>query len=72
MGKQPLKESEIGSLFIVAFNRPSFLKPKDEGEVATQEKTKAPKETPGKPQRNDPLCPKETAFHQHQGTICSM
>lgn len=30
---------EIGNLFIVSFNRPSFLKPKDEGEAATQETT---------------------------------
>ena len=47
---------ETGNLFIVAFNRPSFLEQKDEGEAATQEttqeKSKAPKETPKKPQRN--------------------
>ena len=47
---------ETGSLFIVSFNRPSFLDQKDEGEAATQEtiqeKSKAPKETPEKPQRN--------------------
>ncbi len=47
---------EIGNLFIVSFNRPSFLKPKDEGETATQEttqeKSKSPKETPKKPRRN--------------------
>jgi ATP-dependent DNA helicase RecG len=67
---------EIGNLFIVSFNRPSFLDQKDEGEATTQEttqeKSKTPKETPEKPQRNDSRCPKETAFHQHQGTICSM
>jgi ATP-dependent DNA helicase RecG len=43
---------ETGNLFIVTFNRPSFLKPKDEGEAATQEttqeKSKLPKETPKK------------------------
>lgn len=43
---------EIGKLFIVAFNRPSFLDQKDEGEAATQEttqeKSKAPKEAPKK------------------------
>ena len=47
---------ETGNLFIVSFNRPSFLELKDEGESATQqttqEKSKAPKETPEKPQRN--------------------
>ncbi len=47
---------ETGDLFIVAFNRPSFLDLKDEGEPATQEttqeKSKTPKETPEKPQRN--------------------
>ena len=47
---------EIGNLFIVSFNRPSFLKRKDEREAATQEttqeKSKATKETPEKPQRN--------------------
>jgi ATP-dependent DNA helicase RecG len=67
---------EIGNLFIVSFNRPSFLDQKDEGEATTQEttqeKSKTPKETPEKPQRSDSRCPKETAFHQHQGTICSM
>jgi ATP-dependent DNA helicase RecG len=30
---------EIGNLFIVAFNRPSFLEQKDEGEAVTQETT---------------------------------
>jgi len=49
---------ETGNLFIVAFNRPSFLEQKDEGEAATQEKSKAPKETPKKPQRN----PKEVVL----------
>ena len=67
---------EIGNLFIVAFNRLSFLDQKDEGEEATQEttqeKSKEPKETPEKPQRSDSHCPKETAFHQYQGTISSM
>jgi ATP-dependent DNA helicase RecG len=47
---------EIGNLFIISFNRPSFLDQKDEGEAATQEtaqeKSKAPKETQKKPQRN--------------------
>jgi ATP-dependent DNA helicase RecG len=47
---------EIGNLFIVSFNRPSFLDQKDEGEATTQEttqeKSKTPKETPKKPQRN--------------------
>jgi ATP-dependent DNA helicase RecG len=43
---------EIGNLFIVSFNRPSFLDQGDEGEVATQEKREGPKETPKKPQRN--------------------
>jgi ATP-dependent DNA helicase RecG len=47
---------EIGNLFIVAFNRPSFLEQKDEGEAATQvttqEKSKVPKEAPEKPKRN--------------------
>jgi len=43
---------ETGNLFIVAFNRPSFLEQKDEGEAATQEKSKAPKEIPKKPKRN--------------------
>ena len=33
---------EIGNLFIVAFNRPSFLEKKDEGEAVTQE---TPQET---------------------------
>jgi len=67
---------EIGELFIVAFNRSSFLEEKDEEEATTQEtiqeKSKAPKETPEKHQRSNSRCPKETAFHQHQGTICSM
>ncbi len=67
---------EIGNLFVVSFNRPSFLDQKDEREAptqeTTQEKSKTPKETPEKPQRSDSRCPKETAFHQHQGTICSM
>jgi len=31
-----------------------------------------PRETPKKHQRSNSRCPKETAFHQHQGTICSM
>ena len=39
---------EIGNLFIIAFNRPSFLEQKDEGGGATQEKSKTPKETPKK------------------------
>ena len=47
---------EIGELFIVAFNRSSFLEEKDEEEATTQEtiqeKSKAPKETPEKHQRN--------------------
>jgi ATP-dependent DNA helicase RecG len=43
---------ETGNLFIVSFSRPSFLEQKDEGDAATQEKSKAPKETPKKPQRN--------------------
>lgn len=47
---------ETGNLFIVSFNRPSFLERKDEGEPATQEttqeKSKAPKEPPKKSQRN--------------------
>jgi ATP-dependent DNA helicase RecG len=63
---------EIGNLFIVAFNRPSFLDQEGQGEEATQEKSKEPKETPEKPQRSYSSCPKETAFRQHQGTICSM
>jgi len=41
-------------------------------QVGTQEKSKAPKETPKKPQRSDSRCLKETALHQHQGNICSM
>jgi ATP-dependent DNA helicase RecG len=47
---------EIGNLFIVSFNRPSFLEQGDEGEATTQEtapaKTKGLKETSKKPQRN--------------------
>jgi ATP-dependent DNA helicase RecG len=47
---------EIGNLFIVSFNRPSFLEQEDKGggatQETTQEKSKAPKETPEKPQRN--------------------
>jgi ATP-dependent DNA helicase RecG len=43
---------EIGNLFIVSFNRPSFLDQKDEGEATTQEttqeKSKTAKETPEK------------------------
>ncbi len=54
---------ETGSLFIVSFNRSSFLEQKDEGEAitqeTTQEKSKAPKETPEKPQRNPRETPKK-------------
>jgi hypothetical protein len=53
MAKQSFKESqtvelkyapdvgfrEIGNLFILSFNRPTFLEQKDEGEAATQETT---------------------------------
>jgi hypothetical protein len=41
-------------------------------QAATQEKSKAPKETPEKPQRSDSHSLKETALHQHQGNIYSM
>ena len=39
---------ETGNLFIVSFNRPSFLDQEGEEEEATQEKKKDPKETPKK------------------------
>jgi ATP-dependent DNA helicase RecG len=35
----PFVFREIGNLFIVAFNRPSFIEQRDEGEAATQETT---------------------------------
>jgi len=47
---------EIGNLFIVSFNRPSFLELEGEGETAIQEKSGTPKETPKKHQRNNSLC----------------
>ena len=43
---------ETGNLFIVSFNRPSFLDQKDDGEAGAQGKSKVPKETPKKPQGN--------------------
>jgi ATP-dependent DNA helicase RecG len=43
---------ETGDLFIVSFNRPSFLELEGEGETATQEKSGTSKETPKKHQRN--------------------
>ena len=52
---------ETGNLFIVAFNRPSFLEQPEEGTIpkesaaiqkTSREKSKAPKETPEKPQRS--------------------
>ncbi|EFK07435.1 divergent AAA domain protein [delta proteobacterium NaphS2] len=53
---------ETGNLFIVSFNRPSFFEKEDGGRAlnkkTTQENSKAPKETPKKPQGN----PKEVIF----------
>ena len=45
---------ETGNLFVLAFNRPSFLEQPEEGAIqkTSREKRKAPKETQKKPQRN--------------------
>ena len=39
MGKQPLKESEIGTLFIVSFNRPSFFEKTGEETIQSEPPT---------------------------------